>query len=121
MIIGHLDNKEGAQGGTQTNRRLSGSRRGRQAYRISDKIFLSSGRLSLCDNAPENPLWLAGINYTSRPENTGSGEKFSQRMDNFDGRLLGHQQIKRMRNAVLWVSGRYPVFTDRIFILRVAQ
>ena len=35
--------------------------------------------------------------------------KFRQRMDDFDGGLPGHQQIKRMRNAVLWVSGRYPV------------
>ena len=47
--------------------------------------------------------------------------KFRQRMDNFDGGLPGHQQIKRMRNAVLWVSGRYPVFTDRICILRVVR
>jgi len=47
--------------------------------------------------------------------------KFRQRMDNFDGGLPGHQQIKRMRNAVLWLSGRYPVFTDRIGILRVVQ
>ncbi|MEC7243026.1 MAG: YraN family protein [Pseudomonadota bacterium] len=27
--------------------------------------------------------------------------KFRQRMDNFDGGLPGHQQIKRMKNAVL--------------------
>ena len=47
--------------------------------------------------------------------------KFRQRMDNFDGGLPGHQQIRRMKNAVLWVSGRYPVFTDRICILRVVQ
>ena len=31
--------------------------------------------------------------------------KFRQRMDDFDGGLPGHQQIKRMKNAVLWVSG----------------
>ena len=42
--------------------------------------------------------------------------KFRRRMDNFDGGLPGHQQIKRMKNAVLWVSGRYPVFTDKICI-----
>ena len=47
--------------------------------------------------------------------------KFRQRMDNFDGGLPVHQQIKRMRNAVLWVSFRYLVFTDRICILRVVQ
>lgn len=47
--------------------------------------------------------------------------KFRQRMDNFDGGLPGHQQIRRMRNAVFWVSGRYPAFTDRICILRVVQ
>jgi len=47
--------------------------------------------------------------------------KFRQRMDNFDGGLPVHQQIRRMKNAVLWVSGRHPVFTDRIYILRVVQ
>ena len=47
--------------------------------------------------------------------------KFHKRKDNFDGGLPGHQQIRRMRNAVFWVSGRYPVFTDRICILRVVQ
>ncbi|MGB1554146.1 MAG: YraN family protein, partial [Candidatus Puniceispirillaceae bacterium] len=45
--------------------------------------------------------------------------KFRQRMDNFNGGLPDHQQIKRMRNAILWVSFRYPVFTERICILRV--
>ena len=77
MIIGRLDNEEGAQGGTQTNRRLSGSQRGRQACRISNKVSLTSCRLSLCDNALENPLLRAGFNYASRPENTGSGCKVS--------------------------------------------
>jgi len=44
-----------------------------------------------------------------------------RRIDNFEGELTGHQQIKHMKNAVLWVSGRYPVFTDRMCILRMVQ
>jgi len=47
--------------------------------------------------------------------------KFRQRMNNLDGGLPSLKQIKRMKNAVLWMSGRYSVFTDRIYILRVVQ
>ena len=78
MIIGRLDNKESERGETKTNRGSSGSERGRRACRTSEKISLTSGRLSLCDDAAENPLWRAKFNYASRPENTGSEGKISQ-------------------------------------------
>ena len=47
--------------------------------------------------------------------------KFRQRMDYFDHGLPGHQQIRRTKNAVSWTSGKYPVFHDKIFTLRVVQ
>ena len=47
--------------------------------------------------------------------------KFRQRVDYFDDGLPGHQRIRRMKNAVLWTFGKYPVFHDKIFTLRMFQ
>ena len=121
MIIGRSDNKEGAQGGTQTNRRLSGSRTGNRRAEFLKRFLYPLAGYRCVTMRQKTPFGELDLIMQRGQKILVLEVKFRQRMDNFDGGLPGHQQIRRMKNAVLWVSGRYPVFTDRICILRVVQ
>ena len=122
MIIGRSDNKKGVRkvGRRQTTKYQAAEQAGRRAEYLTRFLYHLAGYrcVAMRQKTPFGELDL----IMRRGQKIMVLEvKFRQRMNNLDGGLPSLKQIKRMKNAVLWMSGRYSVFTDKIYILRVVQ